>query len=90
MTSTGVAVGVHVEVLVCNNTGMPPAVTRVAPTSHCAVTHGPFPPGDEKGQPVMVWRLAMVAIAMPLTVTRGNGVVSCACPPWVHITLAFS
>jgi hypothetical protein len=54
VTFSGVAVGVHVETLVCNNTGMPPAVIRAAPTSHCAVTHGPFPPGDEKGQPAIV------------------------------------
>jgi len=32
------------------------------------------------GQPVIMYGLAIVVIAMPLTVTRGNGTIGCAWP----------
>src|SRR5688572_28063937 len=86
---SGVAVGMQVATLVCSSTGMPPAMIREAPINHCAVTHGPLPPVGTNGQPVITCGLATVAIAMPLTVTRGNGTVGCACPPCAHITVAF-
>jgi hypothetical protein len=67
-------VGTHVATLDCSKTGMPPAKIRVAPTSHCAVTQGPLPPVGTNGQPVTICGLAIVAIGLPLTVTRGNGI----------------
>jgi hypothetical protein len=51
MTFNGVPVGAQSATLVCVNTGCPLARTRVAATTHCAVTHGPFPPGGTNGQP---------------------------------------
>ena len=48
-------VGAQTATLVCVNTGCPLARTRVAPTTHCAVTHGPFPPGGTNGQPATTY-----------------------------------
>src|SRR5581483_8517725 len=86
---SGVAVGTPVATVDCSNTGIPPAVTRTAPTSHGAVTQGPLPPWGTNGQPVIRCGRAMGATGLPLTVTRANGTIGCACPPWAHITKAF-
>jgi hypothetical protein len=42
---SGVPVGAQIAWLSCNNTGMPPARTRVAAVTHWAVTQGPLAPG---------------------------------------------
>src|SRR5206468_2026833 len=82
------AVGAQTATLVCSNTGAPPAKTRVAPTTHCAVTHGPLPAGGTNGQPAITYGLNIVAIGMSLNSTRGNGTAGCACPAWEHRTVA--
>jgi hypothetical protein len=38
-TLNGLPVGTQMDWLSCNNTGTPPARTRVAPVIHCAVAH---------------------------------------------------
>jgi hypothetical protein len=58
ITFNGVPVGAQIATLVCVNTGCPLARTRVAATTHCAVTHGPFPPGGTNGQPAMTYGAA--------------------------------
>jgi hypothetical protein len=58
ITVNGVPVGVHTATLVCVNTGSPLANTRVAATTHCAMTHGPLPPGVTKGQPAITYGAA--------------------------------
>ena len=55
ITFNGVPVGAQIATLVCVNTGCPLARTRVAATTHCAVTHGPFPPGGTNGQPATTY-----------------------------------
>jgi hypothetical protein len=60
ITFNGVPVGAHTARLVCVNTGCPPASTRVAATTHCAVTHGPLPPGGTNGQPATTYGGACV------------------------------
>jgi hypothetical protein len=54
ITFNGVPVGAHTATLVWVNTGCPLANTRAAATTHCAVTHGPFPPGGTNGHAAMV------------------------------------
>jgi hypothetical protein len=58
ITFNGVPVGAQIATLVCVNTGCPLARTRVAATTHCAVTHGPFPPGGTNGQPATTYGTA--------------------------------
>jgi hypothetical protein len=41
----GVPVGAQIAWLESTRTGTPLAKTRVAPVTHCAVTHGPFAAG---------------------------------------------
>jgi hypothetical protein len=55
ITFKGVPVGAQIATLACVNTGCPLARTRVAATIHCAVTHGPFPPGGTNGQPATTY-----------------------------------
>jgi hypothetical protein len=49
--SSGVPVGTHTAVPVMTATGCPSEVTRTAPTTHCAVTHGPLPTGGANAHP---------------------------------------
>jgi hypothetical protein len=60
--------------------GCPPDVTRVVPTVHCAVTHGP-PAFDGSGQPAIVHGDDSVAVGCPPTSTREFGAVGVARPP---------
>jgi hypothetical protein len=55
ITFSGVPVGAQTATLVCVNTGCPLAKTRVAATTHWAVTQGPFPPGGTNGQPATTY-----------------------------------
>lgn len=89
MIISGVAVGAHIAWLSNNNNGCPLEVTLVAAVVNCAVTQGPLPAlGGGMMQPVTVQGGGMVTVACPLTVTRGLGVVGCACPACMHITVA--
>jgi hypothetical protein len=79
MTGTsGVPVGTQVATPVMIVTGCPSDSTRVAPTTHCAVTHGPFPPGGTNAHPATTYGAAMVVMGEPETVTRGLGTVGVA------------
>jgi hypothetical protein len=87
MTSKPWPVGTQTAWLVCVMTGTPPAKTRVAPTTHCALTHG----GVEvlaKAQPATTKGVARVTMGWPLTVTLGNGAVGCAGPACMQVTTA--
>ena len=75
---SGVPVGVQVAVPVMITTGCPPAVTRVAPTVHCAVTHGPLPLGGVNAQPAIEYGALVVVIGWPPTDTRAFGAVGVA------------
>jgi hypothetical protein len=75
---SGVPVGAQIAWLSRRTTGTPPAVTRVAAVTHCAVTQGPLPPGGTKAHPATVYGAACVATGCPPTVTRGNGEVGSA------------
>src|SRR5215207_4730619 len=68
-------------------TGCPMASTRIAPTTHCPVTHGP-PDTGGNGQPATTYGAAMVATGWPLTSTRATGAVGIAWPPCAHSTVA--
>jgi hypothetical protein len=69
-------------------TGCPCEKTCTAPTTHCAVTHGPLPAGGTNAQPATAQGAAIVAIGIPDTSTHGLGTVGMACPPCAHITVA--
>jgi hypothetical protein len=72
----GVPVGVQMAWLLCTINGCPFDKTRVVPTSHCAVTHGPFAPGGGgSAQPATTYGAASVTVGWPLTNTRGLGAV---------------
>jgi len=83
-----VPVGVQVAVPVKIANGWPSDVTRAAPTTHWAVTHGPLPVGGVKAQPATVYGAEIVAIGIPDTVTRALGTVGRACPPCAQSTVA--
>jgi hypothetical protein len=68
--------------------GWPVDVTRVAPTDHCPVTHGPLPPGGTNAHPATAYGAAIVVAGMPETITRGLGTVGTAWPPCEHSTVA--
>ena len=55
-------------------TGLPPASTRVAPMTHCAVTHGGVEV-VESAQPATVYGVASVTTNWPPTCTRGESTV---------------
>ena len=57
--SNGLPVGTQTAVPLCTTTGTPPASTRVAPTTHCAVTHGP-PDTGGNGQPATTYGVLSV------------------------------
>src|SRR5262249_11786074 len=85
--SIGVPVGTQVEEPVMLATGTPPASTRVAPTSHCPVTHGGGGvPGS--AQPAVTYGEGSVTTGWPVRSTRGNGAIGVAGPAWMHITTA--
>ena len=88
ITFSGVPVGAQMAWVVWRSTGAPPAKTRIAPTTHCAVTHGPLPAGGTNGQPTIAYGVGCVTMGCPPTMTRGLGMVGCACPPCMHITAA--
>lgn len=88
MGISGVPVGTHTARPVMIATGCPIEVTRIAPTTHSAVTQGPLPAGGMKAQPATTYGVAIVAIGMPVTVTRGLGAVGMACPPCEQRTVA--
>jgi hypothetical protein len=54
---------------------MPVDVTRVLPTTHCAVTHGGTD-GGMPAHPATTHGLGSWHVGMPLTVTRGLGTVA--------------
>ena len=68
--------------------GCPCDNTRTAPTTHCAVTHGPLPAGGTKAHPATICGGAMVAAGMPETSTTGLRAVGDACPPCEQSTVA--
>ena len=67
--------------------GCPLEVTRVVPTLHTPVTHGPGA-GGTSGHPATTHGAASVAVGCPLTMTRGFGTVGIACPPCEQVTVA--
>jgi hypothetical protein len=83
-----VPVGVQIDMPVMSTTGWPVASTRVAPTVHWPVTHGPLPPGGTNAQPATAYGATIVATGWPLTDTRGFGAVGVACPPCEQSTVA--
>jgi hypothetical protein len=85
---TGVPLGTHTAWLSISSSGWPVDVTRVAPIIHWAVTQGVGAPLVTIGQPEIANGAAIVTVGEPLTVTRVFGTVACACPPWLHITVA--
>jgi hypothetical protein len=85
---SGVPVGVHMDVPVIITSGWPSEVTREAPKSHCAVTHGPLPVGGAKAHPATLQGALVVVAAMPETMSRVLGTVGVAWPPWAQITVA--
>jgi len=78
--SSGTPVGVHVAEPVEITSGCPFDVTRVVPTVHCAVTHGP-PEFGGSGQPATTHGVAIVAVGWFATSTRVFGVAGVARPP---------
>src|SRR5262249_8904470 len=84
---SGVPVGAHTATPLCTSTGAPPASTRVAPTIHCAVTHGP-PAAGRSAQPATAYGGERVAIGWAETSTRGKGASGVACPPCAQMTVA--
>src|SRR5690348_7427314 len=88
-TSNGVPVGTQIAWLSNNSNGCPLEVTRVAAVTNCALTQGPFAPGGGgSAQPTINHGAAIVTVGWPLTITRGFGVVGCACPACEQSTLA--
>ena len=71
-----------------NTSGWPLEVTRVAATTHCAVTQGTGEPLTLNGQPAMVYGALITTVGCPLTSTRGLGAVGMAEPPCAHSTVA--
>jgi len=69
-------------------TGCPIEVTLIAPTTHWAVTQGPLPAGGANAHPATAYGAAIVAIGMPVSVTRGLGAVGMAFPPCEQRTVA--
>lgn len=85
MTVAGTPVGVQVAWLSINNTGTPPANTRVALVVNCAMRQGPFDPlGGGFGQPATTYCVGSVVAGWPVSSTRGFGEVGVACPPCEH------
>src|SRR6266446_3299269 len=87
--NSGVPLGAQIAWLLSTTNGCPLEVTRVEPTNHCAVTHGPFAAGGGgRAHTATAYGAAIVTVASPRTVTRGLGTVGCACPPCEHNTVA--
>jgi hypothetical protein len=51
----GVPFGAHIAWLSMSNTGMPKDLTRIAPVTHWAVTHGTGDPDTLNGQPATTY-----------------------------------
>src|SRR5664279_1403418 len=85
---SGVPVGMQIAIPVMIATGCPCDNTCTAPTTHCAVTHGPLPASGTNAQPATTYGAAMVAMGMPDTRTTGLDTVGRACPPCEHSTVA--
>jgi hypothetical protein len=80
MTS-GVPVGRQVAMLSISTSGWPFEVTRTAAVVHCAVAQGGAPEliaGNV--QPTIAYGTVARTVGMPLTSTRGFGVVGVAMP----------
>src|SRR3954447_14905241 len=84
---SGVPLGTDVPVLLATSSGLPSAITRVAPLVNCAVTHG--------GAPVVIvgnWQAATVycvvstTTGLPPISTRGTGVTGVPFPRCAHCT----
>src|SRR5262249_19389169 len=70
--SSGVPDGAQIAWLSSSTSGWPFDVTRVDPVTHCAVTHGPLPPGGGgSAHPATTYGAVIVTVGWPLTVTRG-------------------
>ena len=76
--SSGVPVGTQIETPVMIATGCPFENTRVAPTTHWPVTHGPLPAAARTAHPATAYGAAIVAIGMPETNTDVLGTVGIA------------
>src|SRR5208283_3705956 len=85
--SSGVPVGAQIAWPVSSSSGRPLEVTRVAPTVHCAVTHGPGA-GGTNGQPATVQGADNVTEGTPESSTFGFGTVGSAWPPCEQVTVA--
>jgi hypothetical protein len=80
--ATGVLVGAQSAWPVNSSSGTPLVKTRVAPTTHAAVTHGPLAAGGGgSAQPATIQGAIMVTVGWPPTSTRGFVTVGVACPP---------
>ncbi len=80
--------GTHTETPVMMASGCPRDSTRIAPITHCPVTHGPFPAGGTNAHPATAYGTAMVATGIPETSALGFGAVGTACPPCEQSTVA--
>ena len=74
---SGVPFGVQTARLSVSTTGWPFDITRVAATTHWAVTQG----RPLTGHPAMRYGVVIVTMGCPLTSTRGFGAVGVAMPP---------
>jgi hypothetical protein len=79
ITIVGVPVGAQIAWLENTSSGWPSDVTRVDPTTNCAVTHGPLAAGGGGNpHPAIAHGAVSVTVGWPLTSTRGFGTVGCA------------
>jgi hypothetical protein len=79
--------GTQTECPVIVTTGAPPAVTRAAPATQCAVAQGGVP-DPASAQPAIAKGEVSVTAGWPDSSTRGNGASGVASPPWLHSTVA--
>jgi hypothetical protein len=87
--STGVPVGAQIAWLSKHSSGCPLDVTRVAAVTNWALMQGPLAAGGGgNAQPAISHGPGMATVGCPLTITRGFGIVACACPACEQSTLA--
>src|SRR5579875_4098894 len=86
-TISGVPLGSELPTPVEITSGWPLEVTRVVPVTQTAAIHGGRG-GGTRGHPATTHCAFRSTVGVPLSVTRGFGVVAIACPPWLHITVA--
>jgi hypothetical protein len=78
---SGVPFGAQTAWLSISTTGWPFDITRVAATTHVAVTQGTGPPETLNGHPATTHGAVITTLGWPLTITLGFGAVGVAVPP---------